>query len=232
MTTVTRPPSTTTSNGQVPRSAARARRAHLPYLGLAVLLMLLGAIGFGLLASRSTPSGSVLAASHDIAAGQVISANDLTSVHASADAGAQLVPASQQSDVVGKRASVALPAGALLSPASVRSGPALSRGEAIVSVLLAPGTAPVPDLRAGDQVAVVATSTGSSGASGKGGVLAAGEVVRVDALRSGPTTSGSLSVSLKVPSSTAADIADAAAGGRVRLVLIAPGEDLSAKSGG
>jgi hypothetical protein len=193
-------------------------------VGLAVLLMVLGAIGFGALASGSTPAGTVLAASHDIAAGQVLSASDVVSVHVLADAGAQLVTASQQSTIIGKRAAVALPAGALLSPQSVRSGPALESGQAIVSVVLAPGTAPVPDLRAGDAVAVVATSANDT--AGSGGVLATAQVVRVDALKSGLTMSGSLAVSLQVPSSAAAAVAEAAAGDHVRLVLIASGDDL------
>jgi hypothetical protein len=170
-----------------------------------------------------------LAASHDIAAGQVLTASDVVSVHVSADAGTQLVAASQQSTIIGKRAAVALPAGALLSPQSVRSGPALESGQAIVSVVLAPGTAPVPDLRAGDAVAVVGTT--ATDASGAGGVLANAQVVRVDALKSGPTTSGSLAVSLQVPSASAAAVAEAAAGDHVRLVLIAPGDDLVASSG-
>jgi hypothetical protein len=204
---------------------------HLPYLGLAVLLVVLGAIGFGALASGSTPAGTALAASHDVASGQVLSASDLVTVHVSADSSVQLVPASQESWIVGKRAAVALPAGALLSPQSVRSGPALQPGQAIVSVVLAPGTAPVPDLRAGDQVAVVATATaGDTG--GRGGVLADAHVVRVDGLKSGPTTSGSLTVSLQVPSSAAASIAAAAAGDHVRLALVAPGDDLTSSSSG
>jgi hypothetical protein len=196
---------------------------------LALLLIVLGAIGFGALASGSTPAGTVLAASHDIAAGQVLSSGDLVSVHVSAESGAQLVAASQESTIVGKRAAVALPAGALLSPQSVRSGPALASGQAIVSVVLAPGAAPIPDLRAGDAVAVVATTAGDT--SRAGGVLANAQVVRVDAIKSGPTASGSLAVSLQVPTAAAALVAAAAAGDHVRLVLIAPGDDLVASSG-
>lgn len=199
---------------------------HLPYLGLAVLLVVMGAIGFGALASGSAAAGSVLAASHDIAAGQVLTSADLISVHVSAESGAQLVAASQLSTIVGKRAAVALPAGALLSPQSVRAGPALASGQAIVSVLLAPGAAPVPDLRAGDSVAVVASSSAGN-PSGASGVLANAQVVRVDAVKSGPTTSGSLTVSLQVPSTAAASVAQVAGGDRVRLVLIAPGDDLT-----
>jgi hypothetical protein len=229
VTTLTRAPATSNGHGSTKRPVKAQRRVHLPYLGLAALLMVLGAIGFGALASGSTHAGTVLAASHDLAAGQVLTASDVVSVHVSADAGAQLVAASQQSTIVGKRAAVALPAGALLSPRSVRTGPALEPGQAIVSVVLAPGTAPVPDLRAGDSVAVVATS--ANGTAGSGGVLANAQVVRIDALKSGPTTSGSLAVSLQVPSSAAAAVAEAAAGDHVRLVLIAPDGDLVASSG-
>jgi hypothetical protein len=191
--------------------------------------MALGAIGFGALASSSTHAEAVLAASHDIAAGQVLTTGDLVTVRVSAERGAQLVADSQQSAIVGKRAAVALPAGALLSPQSVRSGATLASGQAIVSVVLAPGTAPVPDLRAGDAVAVIATT--AQGAPSGGGVLANAQVVRVDALKSGPTTSGSLAVSLQVPSASAAAVAQAAASDHVRLVLIAPGDDLVSSSG-
>jgi Flp pilus assembly protein CpaB len=208
------------------------RRVHLPYLGLGVLLMVLGAIVFGIWGSPSSAKRPVLVAAHEISAGSVISRDDLRAVNASVDAGAAVIDADNLDRIVGKRAAVTVPEGALLAAASVRDGPALQPGEAIVSVLLAPGAAPVPDLQIGDHVAVVAAATSKTGAAGTAGVLATAEVVAVTPLRQGSSPTGSVSVSLRVPTTSAVDIADANAAQRVSLVLIAPDETINTQGSG
>lgn len=224
------------TNGHVtkpPTGLSRRRAVQLPYLGLGILLMVVGAIAFGLWGSSSTASTRlVLAAAHDIAPGAVITRGDLRSVRVSVGSDASVVPTSDLDGLVGKRAAVAIPSGALLSSGSVRAGAEVQQGEAIVSVLLAPGTAPVPDLQVGDRVAVVAASTGKTGASGTAGVLATADVVGVTPQRQGGSTTGTIAVSLRVPVASAASIADAAAAQRVSLVLIAPDEAFDTQSSG
>ena len=215
-----------------PTGLARRPRVRTPYLGLGVLLVVLGALTFGLWSSQSTTRRTVLEATRDIPAGDVIAASDLREVQVSADSGTSLVLSTQKTTIVGRRAAVTIPSGSLLASASVRDGAQLAHGEAIVSVILAPGAAPVPDLRVGDRVAVVAAATGKSGSAGTPGVLATGDVIAVTPIRQGSAPSGSVSVSLKVPAQAAAAIADAASAGRVALVLVAPGDDLSSTAGG
>jgi hypothetical protein len=197
------------------------RRVQLPFLGVALLLIALGAIVFGLFASSSVSQRRVLGATRDIAPGEVISAADLAVVDVSAPSGTALVPETARGSCVGQRAAVGIPKGSLLSPASVRSGGAVDPGSAVVAIVIAPGTAPVVDLRMGDRVQIVGTAASGTDATPK--VLAVGDVVAVNAIKSGPTTSGSLSVSVRVPQEAGAAVASAAAADKARLVLIAAG---------
>jgi SAF domain len=229
--TQTRPAQTNGHGGRPPMALA-ARRVQLPYLGLGILLMVVGAIVFGMWGTPSTATRPVVVAAHDIAAGSVIGRDDLRTARVSVDGDVSVIDAAQLDSVVGKRAATSIPSGGLLAAGSVREGPALATGEAIVSVLLAPGAAPVPDLQLGDHIAVVAAATSKTGSSGTPGVLATAEVVAVTPVRQGTAVSGSVSVSLRVPTSAAAGIADAAAGQRVSLVLIAPDETFDSQSSG
>ena len=81
--------------------APRDRRPALA--ALALLLILLGALGSALLVFRSGDRESVLAASHDIAFGQVVSRSDFTTVRAAAE-GAALVPARLHKELAAHRA--------------------------------------------------------------------------------------------------------------------------------
>ncbi len=219
MTTTLRPPPTVASNGH--RSPPPRRRVQLPFLGLAVLLVALGAIVFGLLASSSTAHERVLSATRDIAPGEQITAADLAVVEVSTPAGAALVAETSRGSVVGQRAAVGIPKGALLAPGSVRSGPAVDAASAVVAIVVAPGTSPVADLRTGDRVEVVGVA--SAGPDSEPQVLAEGDVIAVNPIKSGPTTSGSVSVSVRVPKDASAAVAGAAAADKVRLVLVAAG---------
>ena len=146
-----------------PAGLAKRTRVRTPYLGLGVLLVVLGALTFGLWSSTSTARQTVLAATRDIPSGDVIAASDLREVQVSADSGTSLVAAAQKTTIVGKRAAVTIPSGSLLASGSVRDGAQLAHGEAIVSVILAPGAAPVPDLRVGDHVVAVGRGHGQVG---------------------------------------------------------------------
>jgi hypothetical protein len=194
---------------------------QLPFLGVALLLIALGAIIFGLFASSSSTQRRVLVATRDVAPGDVLLASDIVVVEVSSSDGNGLVPESSKPTVLGQRAAVGIPKGAYLSPGSIRSGGAVDAGSAIVAIVVAPGTAPVADLRTGDRVQIIGTSM--SGSNGSASVLAAGDVLAVNSIRSGPTTSGSVSVSVRIPEDASAAVAGAAAADKVRLVLVAPG---------
>src|SRR3954454_18587329 len=109
---ISTPERETFERGRLP-VAARDKRPALA--ALALLLILLGALGSALLVFRSGDRESVLAASHDIEFGQVMSRSDFSTVRAAAD-GAALVPARVVDSYVGSRATSTIPKGALLSP--------------------------------------------------------------------------------------------------------------------
>jgi len=100
------------SRGRLP-VAARDRRPALA--ALALLLVLVGALGSALLVFRSGDRISVLAARGDISFGQVVTAADFKEVRVAAD-GVPLLRPSQLQSLAGERATSAIPAGSLVSP--------------------------------------------------------------------------------------------------------------------
>ena len=84
---------------------------------------------------------------------------------------------------------------------------------------LAPGEYPTPMLAPGDRVDVVLTDGGSPETGGTDGetVMASAEVFDIAELG----TQGDRFISLRMPADMAAEVAQAADAGRVRLVLVA-----------
>ena len=117
-----------------------------------------------------------------------------------------------------------LEAGTILTPAHFVSRSLLDVGEAVVGLALSPGEYPTPLLASGDRVDVVLVDRVSSEDAGTalGTVVGSGVVFAVGELG----TQGDRFVSLRLPAQAAAQVAGAAAAGRVRLVLVAdPGVD-------
>jgi len=109
----------------------------------------------------------VLAAAHAISAGQVVTADDVTTVKVAAEAGVATVPASQISTVVGQVAAVPLVAGTLLSAAQFAGAVWPGSGEAVIAVPVKPGRLP-SGLPAGARVTVLVVPTGTPGGAGGG----------------------------------------------------------------
>lgn len=161
-------PSTGTSttvpkqSGAGQRSAGRAsaiallsaRRVNVPralFGGLGVVVCSMGAV----VASHVLdPRSSVLVVWEPVAAGQVITIDDLRSAPVAVVSGIDTIPAAQTASVVGHPAAVPLVPGSLLGRADV--GPAVfpPAGQAVAAVGLKPGMYPL-HLAAGDKVQVV-----------------------------------------------------------------------------
>jgi Flp pilus assembly protein CpaB len=232
MTVTTERPRIGTNGSGRPSASrvVRTRQRNVPLGVIGVLIVLGSALG-GLLWSRTTVSRTdVLVAAHDIPAGRQLSDSDVRVVRLSADGSVASIPATQRATVIGQMVSVPIPAGALLAPSEIGRDTGLADNEAVVGVVLAPGAAPTADLRSGDRVAVIeadkSTSTTSTSASGTA-VVTTASVYAIDRLGS----SNGLFVSLRVPASVAARVAAAAAGDRVRLVLLPPGATLPGTGG-
>lgn len=205
-------------NGSTPSPvrvrSARSRR--MPWLALAVVLVVGGGLLVGLLVQSAADRSTVLAAARSIAPGQVITDGDLRVVDVGVDGDAALVAAASRSNVVGKVAVVGIPEGALLAPGQVAAGGGIEAGRVVVGALLAPGELPVSTLRAGDRVELVAVS------GGQGGDLESLGAATVFTTAPG-TQTGSVFVSLVVDETFADEVADVASQQRLRLLLLPAG---------
>ncbi len=193
------------------------RRVQVSQLVVAVFLVAVGALVAVVLFSQAAARQPVLALANPVERGEVIGAEDLMVVYVATDDPISSLPAEAASGLVGLTAVTDLEAGTILTPAHFVSRSALDPGEGVVGLALAPGEYPTLRLAPGDVVDVVLTARGSSQPGGTPEVVGSAVVFDVADLGSG----GDRFVSLRMPAEAAAEIADAAAAGRVRLVLVA-----------
>lgn len=217
----------------------RARKAQVPQMVVAVLLMALFALLALVFYTRAVASQPVVALAVDVARGQELGPELLQSVEVSTDEALALVAPADIAALYGQRAIVDLEAGTLVTPALFVDNTALEPGESVVGLALSPGEYPSPFMSPGDHVAVVRTVRDSvelSDAIGSlteaGGVaeaspnadfvlVADAEVFDIQALG----TQGELFVSLRVDAEDAPVVAAAAAANAVRLVQVSAPED-------
>jgi len=191
--------------------APRSRR--VPWVALAVVLVVGGGLLVGLLVQSAGDRTAVLAAAHNIAPGQVITGADVRIVEVGVDGQAALVPATSRDSVIGQVALVGIPEGALLAPGQLAPDGGVEAGSMVVGALLAPGELPVPTLRAGDAVEMVAV-TGGQGAERE-------SLGRASVFSTAPgIQTGSVFVSLVVDEAIAESVADVVAQQRLRLLLL------------
>jgi len=155
----------------VPQAAARARRVDFRVLiGLALLLA--GVLGTLAIVQQSGQRTPVLVMARSVQAGQVIGGGDVRVAELGVAPGVATVGIGERARVVGRRAAVPLEAGQVLGPVVVADGPTLAAGQVAMSLALAPEHAAAGQLRAGDQVAVVASGKPDDPGAGVGsGVL-------------------------------------------------------------
>jgi len=209
------PVSRARGNGAAPAPVrvGSGRRKRLPWLALAMVLVVGGGLLVGLLVQSAGDRTTVLAAARALAPGQVIGEADLRVVDVGVDGEAALVPASSRASVIGQVAVVGIPEGALLSPGQLAPDGGVEPGSVVVGALLGPGELPVPTLRPGDVVELVAVSGGQGAGReslGRGSVFSTAP----------GTQSGSVFVSLVVDEAIAEEVADVAAQQRLRLLLL------------
>jgi Flp pilus assembly protein CpaB len=203
-----------------PRSSARLRRLDLRVvIGLALLLAgVVGTVGVVQRAGQRTP---VLVMARDVPAGQVIDARDVRVVEVGLAPGVAALRVGERGRVVGQVARAPLSAGQVLGPTAVADTPLLEAGQVLMSVAVAPEHAAGGTLRAGDQVAVVASSPPDQPTTARAAVLLS-PVPVLSVVAPDPDTGGDgkLLVSLAIPEDQAATLAQAAHG-TVDLVLLA-----------
>jgi hypothetical protein len=209
-TTTTRPSTTSLPRRPDPPEPA-VRRVRVPQLALGVLLAGLAALAFVLFNAATVQRTPVLALAADVQRGQVLAVEDLRVVHVGTDDLLALTPADRSDLLVGRAAVTDLAAGTLVTTDQVAAGATLTPGDGVVGLALAPGQYPTPRLAIGDLVSVVEVSAELVV------LVEAAEVVGIEPVG----TQGQRFISLQTGEQDASVVAQAAATGEVRLVLIA-----------
>lgn len=185
-------------------------------MALGVVIVVLSVLGVVALYSSASDRVEVVVVRQPVAAGQLITAADLTTVSLSSGTNLASIAAADRDSLVGQVAVTALVPGSLLAHAQVSDGPRIPQGMALVGATLKPGQFPT-GLLAGDAVVIVespaATATGAAAAIERG----RSSVVELATLED---ASSSISVSLLVPEASASAISSAGAAGRLSVVVV------------
>ena len=145
---------------------APRRRARRGLLAAGIVLSILFALGAYMLVERSGERVAVIGTAKDISWGEVITQADLVQVLVAQDPALRTVPWSSAGSIVGQRAALDLPAGALLTGSSVRASTSIPpAGQALVGVRVSVGQVPSTALSPGDQVVIVRTSGATASAT-------------------------------------------------------------------
>lgn len=200
---------------------------------LAVLLILVGALGATMLVLRAGDRIEVVKVTGDIPAGGSVTKADIAAVMVAANAGINYIPWEQRTGLMKLKAVSAIPKGVVPVGEMFTGEKGLVAGQAIVGLSLKEGQYP-SGLKQGDLVAAyrlsstatgTGSSTGSSGSSSSGAgaslIVDKAKVTSVDGPEDGEVISSTnLPVTLTVDSTKAAELAQAAAAHQVAIVLI------------
>ncbi|MFD9586571.1 hypothetical protein ACIBAC_30895 [Streptomyces sp. NPDC051362] len=198
---------------------------------LAVLLILVGALGATMLVLRAGDRVEVVKVTSDIQAGDSVG-NHVKSVLVADDAGINYVKWNQLGALKALKAKSTIYAGTLVIGEMFSNGATVPAGKASVGVSLKEGQYPT-DIKTGDTVAVyrvgddTSSSRGSAGASGSsssgaddGPIVDKAKVLSVKTSSDATISSTNLPVTLLVDIGDAAAVAQASSAGKVALVLV------------
>jgi hypothetical protein len=201
---------------------------------LAVLLILVGALGATMLVLQAGDRIEVIKVTKDIQAGESVTDDNVTSVMVAEDSGINYVPWSQLKALESLKAKTAIYKGTVVMGQMFAEEAQLPAGKAAVGVALKEGQYP-SDLKSGDTVAVYNVDASASGSNSNtsdsssssststsgGGLLADNAKVSNVADDSDATVStGNLSVTLLVDKDAAAAVTKAASAGAVSVVHV------------
>lgn len=100
---------------------------------------------------------NVLVVSRDIAQGQHIASQDLTTKQVNTDSGIASIATEDKGTVLGQVAAVPIPGGTVLNPEAITSSVIPAKGLALVGVTVSYAKLPAEPLRAGDMIRIVDT---------------------------------------------------------------------------
>lgn len=221
--TVFRPEPEPGSNG--PSAAVRPgslrelpRRRRPAMIALAAVLVGAGVLASAVLYQRANHQVPVLMVTQAVPAGAVITAADIGTTTIAAGPGVQVIPARQESQVVGLVAATSLRPGTLLAASELTSKLAPGPGQELVPVPLKPSLLPASGLAPGDQVLAVPTSASGNGTAAATALTAPVPAV-VEAVNTAAGSDGLDVVDLLVASGNGPALAQQAAAGQIALVV-------------
>lgn len=201
-----------------PAASARQPRAVRPAVNAKLVAAAVGIIAVsvaGAAALFGVVSGTspVVVAAAPLAKGQLIAATDLTTAAVAADPTVAVVPGDQLPALVGQRAAVDVPAGALLAPGSVTTDPIPGPGRALLGIQVSSAHAPLADLAPGTPVRLVHVPDTTDASD------AAGAPVAAVVVSSGTAADGARVIDVTVAAAAAPTVSAWAAGGDVAVVV-------------
>lgn len=202
-------PSPLSRRGFRPSNRRRTRIAG----GIALAAVAVG--GNVLVYSSLDDRVAVLQVTHDVPAGQQITAADVRSVEVDVDPSVRAIGTDEIVAVVGRYAKVRIVAGSLIVDEALQDGPLVSSGASVVAVQVSEGGIPL-GLREQSHVQLVVGDA-------DGSVLVVGGTVIGLPAEAGAVT-GTQSLSVEVPAAEAAQVAVA---DDVRVVLLPPDEGVA-----
>jgi len=228
MSTITGPtPETTDQQTPAPKSIVRqpvVRRRRPGFIAMAVALV---AVGVGANAWLYMSTGNrepVVAVAHDVPMGAQLTSDDLVEARIATDPVLTPVPASQLKKMIGKRTTVGLTKGSLLTSQSVTDQPLIKQGQSLVGVSLSPAQIPASQLSPGQKVNVIHTpknnAAAGDGASG-GSKTTTVQAVVIEVGKA--DNSGDRVVDLAANTLDGATLAQWSANGEASLVVVPSG---------
>ncbi|MBL1086735.1 SAF domain-containing protein [Streptomyces actinomycinicus] len=215
--TVPRPNGSGRADLPITTTAPVKRERRWSVAALCIVLAVVCALGAAWAVNSASSRTKVLAVAHDVPAGQVLTAADVTVAEVSADAALTPMPASDKAAVVGKRTAVDLRQGGLLLASQLTAGTGLGDNKQQVGVLVKRGQAPAGTLFPGDKVLAVTTPAQGSTTTAKDDPSASSiDAVVVSVSR--PDASGAVVVNLAVATSDGPALASLASQSRIALV--------------
>lgn len=195
-------------------SRTKVRRRPV-FLAAGIALVVVFVIGAVALVNGMRQVTNVLVVSQDIAQGQQITSQDLTTKQVNADAGIASVAVEDKATVVGQVAAVPIPSGTVLNPNAVTSAVIPTKGLTLVGVTVSYAKLPAEPLRAGDMVRIVDTPRDQDDSPVQGPITSKAQVVSTTLIEATQETT----VDVLVQADEASWVSARAATRRVAIVL-------------
>lgn len=189
-----------------------SKRAKAPIIGGALILLVATGL-FGMATLQAGEREAVLAVARPVAAGHVLTSEDIKVVRVASDGNISPVAASNRSTVIGRPAAVGLVPDTLLTTGALGESTALSPSEATTGLALKPGAFP-PGLSTGATVRVIATDAAP-------GLTLVERATVTSVGDASESSTGTVAVGIKIPASAANAVATASAAEHITLVEVA-----------